>query len=251
MGTFMGTSLGPNMLQHFSSIFKPHPSNEEAIDQARSGLSLLTGQGSQVSEATIKNLPQLHQIDSLGLGTQFTDPFVSCSNPIQSDYQSWVLGSKHSSTNTGELTSTSLPLGNTKEVGSPQLASAPSLYSTQHQHHQPPPANMSATALLQKAAQIGATWTEPSFHGSVGVKYNSKQVQDENRYNGLFGPNPTPINLETNLDSSMNNLSTLNQLQMYPRKRPNTQKDDIGEQTRDFLGVGVQTICPSSINGWI
>ncbi|XP_042485167.1 zinc finger protein MAGPIE-like [Macadamia integrifolia] len=251
----MGTSLGPSMVQHFSSILKPLSSNEAAIEQPRPGLSLWMGQGSQVNKALSNNLPELHHMGSASTtATLYSDPFISCSNPLQSEYQfNWVYGSnKLSSTNAGALTSTSLPLSNVKEVSSPQLASAPCLYSFQHQHdHQLPTANMSATALLQKAAQIGATSTDPSFFGTFGVKCNNTQVEDESKYNGLFSPNPTP-KMGTDLDGgSMNSLSTLeNHLQMYPRKRPNTQ-DDTGGQTRDFLGVGVQTICPSSINGWI
>nr|DAD22775.1 TPA_asm: hypothetical protein HUJ06_024238 [Nelumbo nucifera] len=249
------------MVQHFSPVFKPiQSSNDGAIDQSRPGLSLWMNQGSQSSQALMNNnLPELHQIGSAGLGTLFaTDPLISsCSNiPSQMDYPvNWDFGNKLSSTNTGELTSTSLPLTNLKEVGSPRFSSAPSLYSTQHHHNQLPPPIMSATALLQKAAAIGSTWNEPSFLESFGVKCNNSQVvQDGNKYNGLFAPNSVPTNLTTDLENSASDLSSMNnQLQMYPRKRQNTQKDDTeGGQTRDFLGVGVhQTICPSTINGWI
>ncbi|KAJ4977284.1 hypothetical protein NE237_002390 [Protea cynaroides] len=230
----MRTSLGPSMVPHFSSIYKPVlSSNDETIEQNRlPGLSLWMGQGSQGTKA---------------LSTLYTaDPFTSCTDPLQSEYQlNWVYGSnKFSSANAGELISTSLPSSDVKEVTSPRLESASSLYSIQHQHHQVPTANMSATALLQKAAQIGATSTDPSFLGTFGLKCNNTQVEDENKYNGLFSPNQTVPN-------EMNSLSTLDQLQMYPMKRPKIQDDTQG-QTRDFLGVGVQTICPSSIsNGWI
>ena len=114
---------------------------------------------------------------------------------------------------------------------------------------------MSATALLQKAAQIGATSTDTSFLGSFGTKCsNSQSVQDGNKYyGGLYASNTSTTTLGSNLENSANDMSTLNQLQMYPAKRRHTQNDDrTGEHTRDFLGLGVQAIChPSSINGWI
>nr|DAD21074.1 TPA_asm: hypothetical protein HUJ06_022537 [Nelumbo nucifera] len=247
---FMGTSLRSNMVQHFSSVFKPIPSSNGAMDQTRPGLSLWMDQESQTNQAMSNNLTELHQMGSSSIGTVYADPF---SNPPHTDYQvNWAFGNKLSSTNAGELTSTTPPLTNLKEVGSPRLASAPSLYSTQHYHHQLPPAIMSATALLQKAAEIGATSTNPSFLESYGLKCNNNQIQDGNKYNDLFSPSLIPTNLGSDLDNSVRDLTTLNHLQMYPRKRPKTLNDDAEEgQTRDFLGVGVQTICPSSINGWI
>ncbi|KAK9284986.1 hypothetical protein L1049_024168 [Liquidambar formosana] len=247
----MGAPRGPGMAQHFSSIFKPISNNDETIDQTRRGLSLWMGQGSQGHHDTMGNNNNLQEIHQL-----YGDPLVCCSNPPPTDYQlNWIFGGKLSPNNAEEMTSTSLPLSNSvKEGGSDQLVSVPSLYSTQHHSHQTPSANMSATALLQKAAQIGATSTDPSFLGSFGLKCNSNQVQDGNKFSGLmYGSNPISINLGSDVESSVDDLSTMNQLQMYPAKRRNTQNEDsTGGKTRDFLGVGVQTIChPSSINGWI
>ncbi|KAJ6833830.1 zinc finger protein NUTCRACKER-like [Iris pallida] len=85
-------------------------------------------------------------------------------------------------------------------------ASIPSLYSTQHLQRQVlPPPDMSATALLQKAAQVGATSTISSFLGESVMK---SSTSSEHQY-------------------------------------------DVMHSTRDFLGVGVQTLCSSTINGWM
>lgn len=249
---FMGTSLAPSTPQHFSSIFKPISSNDEATDQTRRGLSLWMGQGSQGHETMGTNLQEIHQLrSSMSPGSVYADPLVSCSNPPPSSYQlSWVFGSKQSSNNTEDqlTSSTSLPLSNVKEAAGSQIVSVPSLYSSQHHSHQTPLGNMSATALLQKAAQMGATSADP-FLGSFGLKCDSSLVQDGNKFCGLYTANQLP----TNDMENPKDLSTFNQLQMYPAKRRNTQNDDsTGGQTRDFLGVGVQTIChPSSINGWM
>ncbi|KAL5998834.1 hypothetical protein ACLOJK_009782 [Asimina triloba] len=260
---FVGNLVRPNMMQHFPSIFKPMGSscNSQAADPSRSGgLSLWMGQGPHDAADTLSanNLSDLPQSGSGSSATIFVDPFASCSNPPQrADYHqlNWAYGScKVASSNSGELTSTAIATASMKEASSPHLVSAPSLYSTQHHSHQPTPANMSATALLQKAAQIGSTSSDPSFLSAFGLKCTSNPplLQGENKYNGLLAPSLITPSFSSDLESSLNNLSSSNQSQMYPSKRQNTRRDDQeGGQTRDFLGVGVQTLCPSSINGWM
>ncbi|KAH8484518.1 hypothetical protein H0E87_028835 [Populus deltoides] len=261
----MGNPLGPNMAQHFSSIFKPISGNDHQTRQG--GVSLWMNQGvPQVSEAMGSNIQEIHQLRSVtSSGAMFGDLLaVSCSHAPPSDhYQlNWpVFGNKISSNNAHEeLTSTLvLPLTNVKEAAAAsQLASVPSLYSTQQQQsHQTTSANMSATALLQKAAQIGATSTDPSFLGSFALKSNAKKVQDGNKFCGLYGSSPVSTNPASDVENSGSDhqISSLNQLQMYPKRQKIFQSDQdspAGGQTRDFLGVGVQAIChPSSINGWI
>lgn len=246
----MGSSpIGPNMAQQFSSVFKPISINDQAMGQTRRGLSLWVSQGPRGHEAVGTNFQEIHQVGSTSSGAIFGDLLVPCSNPPSSGYQlNWpVFGNKLSSNNAEELTSTLLPVNDVKGAAA-HTVGVPSLYSTQQQSHQTTSTNMSATALLQKAAEIGATSTAPLFLGNFGLKSSTGRVQDGNKFCGLYGPNP-----ENNVDDSGNDISTLNQMQMYPAKRQKIQSEDsTGGQTRDFLGVGVQAIChPSSINGWI
>lgn len=231
---FIGTSLGPTIAQHFPPIFKPV---NDPIDQSRqAGLSLWMGNGTNGPEAMCSN-------------AAYAD--------ASSDYNvNWAFGNKNALNSDEELTSTSsLPLSsNTKEFDGSRLVTVPSLYSTQNNFHESNSVNMSATALLQKAAQIGATSTDPAFLGNFGLKIHNNQVQNGNRYCGLYGSNLVmDTNLGGQVDNSTDDFDTSNQLQMYPSKRRILHNEEsAGGQTRDFLGVGVAAIChPSSINGWI
>ncbi|KAL2483365.1 Zinc finger protein MAGPIE [Forsythia ovata] len=247
-------SLGPNMGQHFSSIFKPISSNPQNIDPMTRGLSLwnMSQQPPQSQETICKNLQEMHQmgvsVSSGGAIYSCIDPPVNpCpSNPHSpsTTYQlTWDFAKNLNSSNgaaNDQLSCNSLPLSNinVKDMGNHQLSgSVSSLFSTQQQsHQQTSAANMSATALLQKAAQIGATTTDPSLLGNFGLKCTENPIQ-----------NPVTTGLGSDF-------SALNHLQMYPSMRHHIQnQENITEgETRDFLGVGIQSIChPSSINGWI
>ncbi|GLT36820.1 hypothetical protein SLA2020_111730 [Shorea laevis] len=121
-------------------------------------------------------------------------------------------------------------------------------------------ADTSATALLQKAAQISATSTDASYLGSFKMKASNitPQVVDGSKYSDLYGSNNTQTNNSMGSEhlEKSSDITTLNQLQMYPAaKHQHTQSEDnaagVG-QTRDFLEVGMPSIShPSSINGWI
>ncbi|CAM8954386.1 unnamed protein product [Rhodiola kirilowii] len=305
---FMGTNsmLHTAMAQHhqFNSVFKPmisaNSENEESIiDPMRrsSGLSLWNmNQGStlmaQLGHHQDNNNSSLQdQIDPILVRSSsgLYNPIISChsSNPHQqSDYPSnWVFGTKVSPLNNTsehhELKNSTAPSLKEFNSSSEQHVGAPSLFSNQHQIHQTSNAstNMSATALLQKAAQIGATSTiDPSVSilSSFGLKSNnninnnmSQLVQDGNKFCGYFNspPSSSPVPasvthmIGTNFtDVDHNDVSNWLNNQMYPSKRrhiavQNNEDQNAaaaGGQTRDFLGVGVQTLChPSTMNGWI
>lgn len=167
-----------------------------------------------------------------------------------------------------------VPLNNVRDV-----ITVPSLFSAQslHHHQQTPGAGerMSATALLQKAAQIGATTTtssnDPSLLGSyIGLKSSSSSspscdnstgiiVRDGTKFFGLYGSSSgmsTVLDLESSVNDDLSGLNQIENAYASSKRQRLSGREDVREgslgETRDFLGVGVQSIChPSSINGWI
>ncbi|CAA6661081.1 unnamed protein product [Spirodela intermedia] len=173
-----------------------------------------TGQG-------FSNATAFSDLQSLGANF-FGDSFPTRANPHQLDYQlSCIYGNKAGPSPTSETA-----------ISHHLLASVPSLYSTQHQQPSAPPPDMSATALLQKAAQIGIAPIEPPFLWSLYSKSGGGgiQVEDSNKFENLFSLNPT----------GLSDIPVLNQLQGFSTEHPLPQKDELGGQTRDFLGVNVQ-----------
>ncbi|CAL9211683.1 unnamed protein product [Musa hybrid cultivar] len=192
-----------NMLQQFPmSHIKPSVVHGEADQEVKQRLALWMGHRSRTTDPLDNNtgFGDMHQVGPVSAAaTLYGDLLNSSSNLHQLDQSqlSWVYGEKlPSSSNMGAITSASLPATSTvteAETSQPLLGSLPALFSSQ-QRHLIAVSDTSATALLQKAAQIGVTSSIP-FTGSF--------------------------------------------------------EDDIGGETRDFLGVGVHTLSQPSINGWI
>lgn len=166
---------------------------------------------------------------------------------------SWLYGnsSKLSSSNASELTSAAAS-------SSKEADSVPSVFSGQQHAKAAAPTDMSATALLQKAAQIGAVTSsagmplvgafEPAKSGATAAR-----VEGCSKFDGgtLFGANQH----NANISGSMSELTAAAGNVPYDAFSAVLHaglKDAVGrEETRDFLGVGVQALCSSSINGWI
>ncbi|XP_010556851.1 PREDICTED: zinc finger protein NUTCRACKER [Tarenaya hassleriana] len=225
---------------------------------------------------TITSMSQHHFPASLSLWMgshhQDFDDRNQMPPPLQPPDHDWVFGTANAkscaSTNHDGFTTMNGNISSGNDHKSASLF-VPSLFSDQTQAADATisAANMSATALLQKAAQIGATSTDPSaFLHSFALKTTDQITNHQNGEDGgekffaLFGSNNVGMG---NLggDHEVGNprnggvtVSALEESQIYPWKRRRLQNGEItvGGQTRDFLGVGVQSMChPSSINGWM
>jgi hypothetical protein len=163
---------------------------------------------------------------------------------------SWMYGNsgggsgKLSSSNASELTTNS----------SREADSAPSVFSGQ-QHAKPaaPPADMSATALLQRAAQIGSVTSSNASMPLVGAFEPAPKsaARDEERSKFFLGASQHNVNVSGAM-SELTAAAANMPYDLFSAARHAGLKDAVGrEETRDFLGVGMQALCSSSIHGWI
>lgn len=166
---------------------------------------------------------------STGNNSLFENIFNSARlQPHTSSFSDFICAMAHSETPTG------LAQGAGAEPTSLSLSSSngSSFFGLEEsgQFAAPQPPTMSATALLQKAAQMGAAATSGSFLRSFGVSMSSSSGQDNSHWNGKIDGEHSPPLSGLSCDGN----SRLTELMMAPSTLFGPEPT-----TLDFLGLGM------------
>ncbi|XP_074287543.1 zinc finger protein MAGPIE-like isoform X2 [Silene latifolia] len=277
---FMSPNIPPAlaMAQHFSSIFKPLSSTtttkvleSQTLDLQNQRVVLpFWSMSNSVSPGDAISFSNFETFQGSTTNNNTQHQFNSTFNPQNTLISVPGLNPPPESNNYSNLSRVFGSNTNTSSI--------PALYSTQHPQISSNNSShfMSATALLQKAAQFGVTSTTTTtnddlFLKNFGLMKENNNINDKNDKNldndggSLYGTsNSATMNLGSDIEgSSVDDLSTVTTMynngnHAKRRKLYDDQQDNCmggagaggGGQTRDFLGVSSQLVEYELTDGW-